>query len=153
GVPGWAFTIGLFENFGHPEVTIFGMSAEARHSILNWIGENVRDGRAFTSGIEHDWVLEKYKCWSRDVQKAWYRDLFGWAIWFYGGKDFPVVQCLWPAKSGIYPWEEGSGFFVPQPLLYEPDLLAARMIHYVEDAKLDATEWPFANDPHQRVFV
>ena len=37
--PGWAFTIGLFENFRHPEVTIFGMNAESRHAILNWIDE------------------------------------------------------------------------------------------------------------------
>ena len=40
GVPGWAFTIGLFENYGHPEVLIFGMAADNRHSILNWIGKS-----------------------------------------------------------------------------------------------------------------
>ena len=153
GASGWAFTIGLFENFGHPEVAIFGMTAKSRHSILNWIGKNVRNGQLFTSGTEHDWVLEQHKCWSRDVQKTWYRDLFGWAIWFYGGTDFPVVQCLWPSKDGTYPWEEGSAFFITQPLLYEPDLLSARMMHYVEEGQLEATEWPFANDPHQRVFV
>lgn len=153
GVPGWSFTIGLFENFDHPEVAIFGMKPESRHSILNWVGENVRKGNHFISGVEHDWVLDGYKCWSREVQKVWYRDLFGWAIWFYGGTDFPVVQCLWPAKDGTYPWQEESGFFVPQPLLYESDLLSARMLHYVENRQLEATEWPFAADPHQRVFV
>jgi hypothetical protein len=120
GVPGWSFTIGLFENFDHPEVAIFGMKAQSCQSILNWIGENVRKGNHFTSGLEHDWVLDGYKCWSREVQKVWYRDLVGWAIWFYGGTDFPVVQCLWPAKDGTYPWQEESGFFVPQPLICFP---------------------------------
>lgn len=153
GAPGWSFTIGLFENFAHPEVTIFGMSSDSRQSILNWIGQNVRNGQPFTSGVEHDWVLEDRKCWSRDVQKLWYRDLFGWAIWFYGGTEFPVVQCLWPARDRTYPWQEESAFFVPQPLLYKSDLLGAHMIHYVEDARLEATEWPFTQDPHQRVFV
>jgi len=119
GVPGWAFTIGLFENFEHPEVTIFGLNPDSRHTILNWIGENIRDGNPFIAEQEHDWVLDGYKCWSRTVQSVWYRDLFGWAIWFYGGTEFPIVQCLWPARDGRYPWQDRSDFFVPQPLLYE----------------------------------
>ena len=94
-------TIGLFENFGHPEVVIFGMNPQVRHSILNWIGKNVQEGNPFAAGREHDWVLEGHNCWSRDVQKLWYKDLFGWAIWFYGGTEFPMVQCLWPAKVMI----------------------------------------------------
>jgi len=67
--------------------------------------------------------------------------------------EFPAVQCLWPARDGTYPWEEGAAFFVSQPLLYETELLSARMMHYVEEQQLEATSWPFANDPHQRVFV
>jgi hypothetical protein len=153
GVPGWAFTIGLFESYGHPEVAIFGMRTETRHSVLNCIGESVRDGKSFTAGQEHDWVLEGYRCWSREVNKAWYRDLLGWARWFYGGDQFPAVQCIWPARDGSYPWEEKSAFFSPQPLLYEADLLSARMMHYVRDEKLVKASWPFAEDPHRRVFV
>ena len=153
GAPGWAFTIGLFENFGHPEVAIFGMQEQNRHSILNWIGENVRQGKPFTAGLEHDWVLKQHNCWSREVQKVWYRDLFGWAIWFYGGTEFPVVQCLWPDRDGTYPWEPGAAFIASQPLLFEDNLLTARMMHYVDDQKLTSVEWPFAEDPHQGVYV
>jgi hypothetical protein len=153
GSPGWAFTVGLFENFGHPEVTIFGMEPKTRHSILNWIAKNVSEGKPFTAEREHDWVLEQHNCWSRAVQKVWYRDLFGWAIWFYGGAEFPVVQCLWPSKDGTYPWQENSSFFTTQPLLFESDLISARMMHYVDDQKLTETEWPFAEDPHKGVFV
>lgn len=153
GAPGWAFTIGLFESFGHPEVTIFGMDQKGRHAILNWIGENVRKGTNFTDGREHDWVLKGHNCWSREVRKLWYRDLFGWAIWFYGGTEFPVVQCLWPARDGTYPWEDASAFFVSQPLLYEEGLLSARMMHYLDDQRLAESEWPFSDDPHLNVFV
>jgi hypothetical protein len=31
---GWAFTIGLFENFGHPEVTIFGMNERRMWDLM-----------------------------------------------------------------------------------------------------------------------
>jgi Domain of unknown function (DUF4262) len=153
GALGWAFTVGLFENYGHPEVVIFGLKAESRHSILNWIGDNIREGKAFASGQEYDWVLDGLNCWSRDVQKQWYRDLVGWAIWFYGGTEFPCVQCIWPAPDGTYPWEANSTFFAAQPLLYETDMLSARMMHYVDDQELAKAEWPFAEDPHQHVFV
>lgn len=153
GAPGWAFTVGLFENFGHPEVTIFGMDLRARHAILNWIGDNVREGKSFTADREHDWVLKEHNCWSRDVRKQWYKDLFGWALWFYGGTEFPMVQCVWPARDGRYPWEEAAAFFASQPLLYEEGLLSARMIHYVDDRQLSESEWPFAENPHQSVFV
>jgi hypothetical protein len=150
--PGWAFTIGLYENFQHPEVVVFGLK-DSRVSVLNWIGENVRDGKPFTAGAKHDWVLEGYDCWSREVQGKWFRDILGWAIWFYGGVEFPSVQCIWPARDGSYPWEESAAFFAPQPLLYEDEVVSARMFHYVEDAELAKVAWPFPSDPHQRVFV
>lgn len=153
GKPGWAFTIGLFEKFNHPEITIFGLKPESRISILNWIGQNVRGGVSFVADKEHDWVLEGHGCWSRNVQKLWYGDLFGWAIWFYGGSDFPVVQCLWPATDGSFPWQAQSAFAGSQPLLYETDLLSARMMHFVDDDQLVRSAWPFNADPHQRVFV
>lgn len=153
GAPGWAFTVGLFENYGHPEVVIFGMTLENRHAILNWIGDNVRQGKPFSAGQEHDWVLEERNCWSREVKKVWYRDLLGWAIWFYGGSEFPTVQCIWPSQNGTYPWDENGAFFSTQPMLYEEDVLAARMIHYVSDPKLDGNSWPFDEDPHLGVFV
>jgi hypothetical protein len=66
GQPGWAFTIGLFENFGHPEMVIFGLNLQIRHSILNWIGTNVKQGKRFTGGREYDWVLEECNSWSRE---------------------------------------------------------------------------------------
>jgi len=149
----WAFTIGLCENFEHPEVAIFGLQAETRHSILNWIGENVREGKPFAAGHEYDWVIKQDRCWSRAVQKVRYRDLFGWARWFYGGDEFPVVQCLWPAQDGAYPSEQSSSFVAAQPLLYEENLLSARVMHYVDDQKLTEAEWPSAADPHQTVYV
>lgn len=151
--PGWAFTIGLFESHGHPEVAIFGLKEESRVNILNWIGENVKKHKPFSAGREHDWVLDGHPCWSREVLKCWYDDLFGWAVWFYGGRDFPVVQCIWPTRDGMYPWQEQPPYSNPQPLLYEEDVPSARMFHYLSDASLELLDWPFPCDPNTRVFV
>jgi len=152
GKTSWAFTVGLFETYQHPEVAIFGLKPDTRGRILNWIGENISKGKYFTAEQEHDWVFDGYKCWSRTVQKKWYYDLFGYARWFYQSSDFPFVQCIWPAKDGIYPWEQ-HGYSSSQPLLYEEDLLKARAMHFVDDSELLKTEWPFTFDPHMQVFV
>jgi uncharacterized protein DUF4262 len=156
GTAGWSYTVGLYEHYQHPEVILFGMDAKARHSILNWIGENAKKGNAFSSGQEHDWVLDKYLCWSKPVQKKWYADLLGYALWFYnenGVKDnFPCVQAIWPDKEGRYPWQPEYGF-ADQPLLYEDDLVAAGMMHYASDEELKKADWPFPCDAHSRTFV
>lgn len=68
--PGWAFTIGLFESYGHPEVAIFGLDEESRYNILNWIGENAKEHEPLVVGQEHDWVLDGHPCWSREVLKC-----------------------------------------------------------------------------------
>lgn len=153
GHAGWAFTVGLYENFRHPEVVLFGLREESRHPILNWIGENVREKQSFAVEQEHNWVLEGSPCWSRSVQRMWYRDLLGWATWFYGSTAFPAVQCIWPTREGIYPWDEKCAYSNPQPLLYESEIAAARMIHFVKAEALDGVAWPFPNDPHQGVFI
>ncbi len=156
GRASWSYTVGLFENFRHPEVIIFGLKPDSRHRILNWIGENVKKGNPFTADAEHDWVLTDYTCWSRSVQKKWYHDLLGWARWFYRTPDetdnFPCVQAFWPDKNGVFPWQPEYGY-ADQPLLYEDQLLPARMMHWAADSQLGAEEWPFECDPHTETFL
>src|SRR6266481_118144 len=156
GKPGWSYTTGLFEHYQHPEVIIFGLKPESRHSLLNWIGENAKKRTPFTAEQEHDWVLDNYKCWSKPVEKKWYYDLVGSSRWYYEDGDeldnFPCVQAIWPDKDGHYPWEPEYGYS-DQPLLYEPDLIAAGMMHFADNAELSAAEWPFPCDPHTRIFV
>ena len=156
GKPGWSYTVGLFENFAHPEIVIFGLKPDSRHRILNWIGDNVKRNNPFTAEKEHEWVLDNYKCWSKPVQKRWYYDLLGYARWFYKtGRDsdnFPCVQALWPDKAGIFPWQSEYGY-ADQPLLYETELVAARMMHYASAKNLRKEEWPFEEDPHTTTYV
>jgi hypothetical protein len=156
GKSGWSYTIGMYETYGHPEIIIFGMSVDSRHSILNWIGKNIKEGKPFAAEQEHDWVLTEYGCWSKPVQKRWYYSLLGWARWFYQTKDqqdnFPCVQALWPDKHGKYPWDSEYAYS-DQPLLYEENLVSARMMHYAAETELSKEEWPFDHDPHTQTYV
>ena len=48
--PAFAYSIGLFKSFGHPEVILFGLDLGVMHQIINLIGEEVRLGRRFSDG-------------------------------------------------------------------------------------------------------
>ena len=118
--PLWAFSVGLFSTFQHPEIVIFGDDTDSMHAIINEIVEQIRDGQAFAPGREYADVLEEYLCTFRTVSRRWYADYLGLALWYYKREDFPVLQCVWPDKDGRYPWDEGCDDTVRglQPLLF-----------------------------------
>lgn len=104
--PGFCFSIGLFENYAHPEVIIIGLRQSLAHVLLNNMGEDIKNGRTFTPGEFHDDVLDDFLCYFGEVPREHYRDFVGWARWFYDGDDFPLLQCVYPTVSGIFPWEK-----------------------------------------------
>ena len=104
--PGFSYSIGLFENYGHPEIIIIGLRQDLAHTLLNNMAYDIKEGEAFNSGQYYDSVLDGYHCYFGKVSKSHYKDYVGWALWFYQGTDFPLVQCVYPTVSGKFPWDE-----------------------------------------------
>jgi len=48
--PAFAYTIGLYEKYGHPEIILFGLAPESMHTILNHCGAMIRSGKRFPVG-------------------------------------------------------------------------------------------------------
>ena len=120
--PGFAFTIGLHLNFGHPEVIIFALKQEVAGGVLNHICDLARGGSAFTAGATSDELLEGLPVTFLEVGLEHYRDHLGFALWFYRSllpDHFPCLQLVWPDKSGVFPWQEGfdESYRHLQPLL------------------------------------
>lgn len=126
--PGWAFSIGLFRSFGHSEVVLFGLGADAMHAIINIASAKVKEGSVFSDGAESGELLEGYRCAFRTVNKSWYRDVLGYAIWFHGGSEFPALQIFWPDKRHRFPWDPAfePNLMDSQPLLFHRDADQAR---------------------------
>lgn len=40
----WVYTVGLLENFGHPELVVTDIEYREGATMLNWLGEKVRAG-------------------------------------------------------------------------------------------------------------
>ncbi|MGH9156409.1 MAG: DUF4262 domain-containing protein [Acidimicrobiales bacterium] len=49
---GWAYTVGLVERFGHPELVVASMlNFNANGGLLNLLGNEIQTGRRFGSGL------------------------------------------------------------------------------------------------------
>jgi hypothetical protein len=105
--PAFAYSVGLFKSFDHPEVVAFGLDLDVMHRLIMLIGEEVRRGRRFAGGETVSGILEGYDVRFVDVARRHYPEYLGAGSRFYEGDGFPVLQCLWPDKQGRFPTDAG----------------------------------------------
>lgn len=117
-LPSFAYTIGLWENYKHPELIIFGLTPDTLHSILNLGGDMVKDGKQLILNEESDKLFENSKAFILEVNQANLKDYFGYGIQF-NGDEFPAYQIVWTDRNHKFPWDEGfeEEFIYRQPLL------------------------------------
>ena len=126
--PGWAFSIGLYKNFHHPEIEVFGLNGDLMHCLINNIGEGVREGKTFQAGGLYSDLIETYAVTFKPVSQVWYGDFLGYADWFYETQNYPVLQCIWPDTDSRFPWEPefDEDWLWAQPLLFRDEPESAR---------------------------
>jgi len=120
--PHFAFSIGLFANYSHPEVIIFGLNSNNGPVIINDVRDRVAAGQKFAdSDICDDILLDGYKVCFWEVPLVAYPKYLGAAIWFYAKSPlpFPCLQIIWQDRNRRFPWETGciAEMKVDQPLL------------------------------------
>lgn len=104
--PAFAYSIGIYHTLKQPEIIIFGLGdIKTMGQVINAVGNEMRQGMKFDEGQESNRILEKYSCMFRHVDKGFYPDYLGYAMWYYRPEDFPVLQCVWPDRIGRYPWQ------------------------------------------------
>jgi Domain of unknown function (DUF4262) len=176
--PGWAFSIGFYRSYGHPEVVVFGLPVELMRKVINAIGADVSAGKVFRSESAYSQILEGVSCIFQTVEKVWYQPFLGYARWFYQGDEFPVLQCIWPDKEQNFPGNAKfrSDWFWAQPLLFHADEDKANVktiLRSVRNAKhnhtdvrtesessarnshhaFSADEWPFYDPENTEAFT
>jgi hypothetical protein len=106
--PPFAFTVGLYYQFLQPEVLIMGLDLVMSAQILNDIGEAMRTGKELSAGRYSDFI-DAFDIELAPIDLAFYEEYLGYGLWFYRclPKPYPVMQCIWPDKQGLFPTETG----------------------------------------------
>jgi hypothetical protein len=118
--PDWAYSIGLFHTFRHPEILVFGLDGDLMHQLINHVGREARVGARIEPGRDYGDIIERYRCAFRPVNASWYPYVLCNGTWFYKGSGFPTLQLFWPDKLQRYPWEPDfeARLLGDQPLLF-----------------------------------
>ncbi|MCY7412782.1 MAG: DUF4262 domain-containing protein [Salinibacterium sp.] len=116
--PNYAYSVGLWKTFQHPEVIVFGLLPDVGHRLINVIGEGVREGTRFPSSGTSSEVLEGRDCAFREVSPGAIPAYMGEAQKYYG-TVFPAIHCIWPDRDGRLPWQPGTSieYRRQQPML------------------------------------
>jgi hypothetical protein len=120
---GFSYTVGLFDSYGHPEIVIFGQKVDWRNSMIDFIVEQIVEGKRFGTGELYPDLIEGFQCrFDSITSDRSYRDFLGWDLWYYGTakrllERVPVLQFVWPDMRGVFPDSPAFDSGYRQPLL------------------------------------
>ena len=105
GNPSFAYTIGLWKTYKHPEIICFGLSTDILSKVLNDAGNIVKGGEVIELEKDNHDIFEGVPAQFISVDQNRIADFFGYGMWFYDYQDFPAIQMIWPDKNGKLPWD------------------------------------------------
>jgi hypothetical protein len=118
-LPSFAYSIGLWQNYKHPELICFGLSIDLMHALINDIAEIIKQGERIDVGKPYSGIIKNSNVEFLTVDPGNIRDYFAIAIRHYNNDDFPAIQLVWPDRNKRFPWENDfeEMFVYKQPLL------------------------------------
>jgi hypothetical protein len=100
----FSYTTGVWRNWHHPEVSIFGLPSAIAAKVLGTVVSRIRDGVKLEEGQEIGDVLQGG--FSLKVaglaSPGSYDEYFGEGM-RQAGDDVPMLVLLWPNKRGEFP--------------------------------------------------
>lgn len=152
--PGWSYTIGVHDTGGAAEVIQIGLKEKTAHFLLNEAATQLRSGVDLRVG-RHREMIGDVECEFRPVDSKWIKHLMGWAVWYYGGEDFPVLQAVYPDRENRFPEDPDFDPYFQQPLLQPgaPMTVIEEDFWASADPSSSLFDWKFPDPPHTRVFL
>lgn len=151
---GWSFTVGVYDTCGKPEVIAIGLREKTALFLLNEAARRLREGVDLTKGRHREMVGE-VECEFRPVDSKWVAHVMGWATWYNGSPDFPVIQAVYPDRENRFPEDAGFDETFQQPLLQPgaPMNAIERDFWAASDPQSSLFDWKFPDPPHTLVFL
>jgi len=106
--PSYAYSIGVPEAVGFPEIAVFGLAPAAANGLVTLVVDACRGGTDIPLGVELVGLLDnELRCLfapiDLDEHGEWFPTAFAW----YRGEPFSIVQLLFPDRNGFMPYETG----------------------------------------------
>lgn len=119
----FAYTIGIFQNFGQPEILMIGPDSKSAAQYVNRCGARIKAlGETYSAGNFYTGIMNDLDvCMIEANYKA--KEEYALSCnWFYRGHGYPLLQCVWPSNKGFWPWDEHAwaDYKSRQPLYGEP---------------------------------
>jgi hypothetical protein len=125
--PDWAYTIGLWHTTGGPDICITGLPVENAMRLTTGLALQVtRDNRPLAPEKRRTGIIPGFDLAIRPVHPTWYPAMFGAGMDFIRVPPWPLLQAIWPDRTGRFPWEEGAD---PEQQDKQPFLWIARNEH------------------------
>ena len=117
--PSFAYSIGLWKTYNHPEIICFGLRNDLVHAIINDVAEIIKHGARIKIKEDYTNIFKDSKAIFLKVDERNIDDYFGVALEHYKGVKFEALQLLWTDRNGKFPWEEKF----EEELIYKQPLL------------------------------
>ncbi len=106
--PGYAYTVGVPDLAGFPELVVFGLAPVAANGLLGLVTDALRGGTEIPIGVELVGLLDNdLRCCLAPVDPATHAERFPTLAAWYRGATPAVVQLLYPDRNGFMPYEVG----------------------------------------------
>lgn len=118
--PSFTYTVGLYKNFDHPELIVFGLSPQLSHAVLFTCARAAVAGRPIDLTQPTGELLQNHTCAFVRVDEEKYAEYVLSSLRFYQGSSFPLYQVVWPEVGvGVFPWhpDAGAKFKAQRPVL------------------------------------
>lgn len=118
-LPAFAYSIGLWKTYKHPEIICFGLTTKTLHALINDVAKLVKHGQAIITNKSYDNFFAKNETQFLNVDPSYLNNYFGTAINYYNTDNFPALQFVWTDRNNKFPWDVDyeEEFKYRQPLL------------------------------------
>lgn len=120
GYPPFAYSIGIEQSLGMPELIVIGLKSNVACSAINECYRQMKEHGEPTPGARVAGLLGgDFECIIGEASSEQIADYMHWASWLYKGRPFRAYQIIWPNTSGVFPWEQDASdwLIARQPLL------------------------------------
>jgi hypothetical protein len=117
--PSFAYSIGLWETYKHPEIICFGLTNDLGHAIINDVAEMIKQGLKININENYADIFKDSRAEFLKVDERNIENYFGVALEHYKDDKFEALQLIWTDRNDKFPWEENfeEEFLYKQPLL------------------------------------